>query len=71
MEIIGVIVAGIIIGLLGKFIAPSNRDNIPLWRVANTRRECILPPDTAAYVRSGLGLRVYLITILGIPRDIC
>ena len=31
MEIIGVIVAGIIIGLLGKFIAPSNRDNIPLW----------------------------------------
>ena len=43
----------------------------PLRRVANTRRECILPPDTAAYVRSGLGLRVYLITILGIPRDIC
>jgi uncharacterized membrane protein YeaQ/YmgE (transglycosylase-associated protein family) len=31
MEIIGVIVAGIIIGLLGKFVAPSNRDNIPLW----------------------------------------
>ena len=31
MEIIGVIVAGIIIGLLGKFIAPGNRDNIPLW----------------------------------------
>ena len=31
MEIIGVIVAGIIIGLLGKFVAPGNRDNIPLW----------------------------------------
>ena len=31
MEIIGVIVAGIIIGLLGKFFAPGNRDNIPLW----------------------------------------
>ena len=31
MEIIGVIIAGIIIGLLGKFVAPSNRDNIPLW----------------------------------------
>src|SRR4029450_5454135 len=31
MEIIGVIVAGIIIGLLGKFVAPSARDHIPLW----------------------------------------
>ena len=31
MEIIGVIVAGIIIGLLGNFVAPSSRDNIPLW----------------------------------------
>jgi uncharacterized membrane protein YeaQ/YmgE (transglycosylase-associated protein family) len=31
MEIIGVILAGIIIGLLGKFVAPGNRDNIPLW----------------------------------------
>ena len=31
MEIIGVIVAGIIIGLLGKFVAPGNRDNIPIW----------------------------------------
>src|SRR3954447_24148189 len=30
-EIIGVIVAGIIIGLLGKFVAPGNRDNIPIW----------------------------------------
>jgi uncharacterized membrane protein YeaQ/YmgE (transglycosylase-associated protein family) len=31
MEIIGVIVAGIVIGLLGKFVAPGSRDNIPLW----------------------------------------
>ena len=31
MEIIGVIVAGIIIGLLGKFVAPGDKDNIPLW----------------------------------------
>ena len=31
MEIIGVIVAGIMIGLLGKFVAPGNRDNIPIW----------------------------------------
>ena len=31
MEIIGVIVAGIVIGLLGKFVAPSDKDNIPLW----------------------------------------
>lgn len=26
-----VIIMGIIIGLLGKFVAPGNRDNIPLW----------------------------------------
>jgi uncharacterized membrane protein YeaQ/YmgE (transglycosylase-associated protein family) len=31
MEIIGVIIAGIIIGLLGKWVAPSTRDNTPLW----------------------------------------
>ena len=31
VEIIGVIVAGFIIGLLGKFVAPGDRDNIPLW----------------------------------------
>jgi uncharacterized membrane protein YeaQ/YmgE (transglycosylase-associated protein family) len=31
VEIIGVIIAGVIIGLLGKFVAPGNRDNIPLW----------------------------------------
>jgi uncharacterized membrane protein YeaQ/YmgE (transglycosylase-associated protein family) len=26
-----VIVMGIIIGLLGKFVAPGDRDNIPIW----------------------------------------
>jgi uncharacterized membrane protein YeaQ/YmgE (transglycosylase-associated protein family) len=29
--IIGVIIIGIIIGLLGKFVAPGDKDNIPLW----------------------------------------
>ena len=31
MDIIGVIFAGIIIGLLGKFLAPGDKDNIPIW----------------------------------------
>ena len=31
MEIVGTIVAGLIIGLLGKFVAPGDKDNIPLW----------------------------------------
>jgi uncharacterized membrane protein YeaQ/YmgE (transglycosylase-associated protein family) len=31
VEIIGVIIAGLIIGLLGKWVAPSTRDNTPLW----------------------------------------
>jgi uncharacterized membrane protein YeaQ/YmgE (transglycosylase-associated protein family) len=31
MQVIGVIVAGIIIGLLGKFVAPGSRDNTPIW----------------------------------------
>jgi len=31
MEIIGVIIAGVIIGLLGKFFAPGDRDDIPIW----------------------------------------
>lgn len=29
--IIGIIIGGLIIGLLGKFVAPGDRDNIPLW----------------------------------------
>lgn len=31
LEILGLIVAGIIIGLLGKFVAPGDKDNIPIW----------------------------------------
>jgi uncharacterized membrane protein YeaQ/YmgE (transglycosylase-associated protein family) len=31
VEIIGVIIAGIVIGLLGKFVAPGDKDNIPIW----------------------------------------
>jgi uncharacterized membrane protein YeaQ/YmgE (transglycosylase-associated protein family) len=31
MSIIGVIIAGIIIGLLGKLLAPGDKDNTPLW----------------------------------------
>jgi len=31
VEVIGVIIAGVIIGLLGKWVAPGTRDNIPLW----------------------------------------
>jgi uncharacterized membrane protein YeaQ/YmgE (transglycosylase-associated protein family) len=31
MSVIGVIIAGIIIGLLGKFVAPGDKDNIPIW----------------------------------------
>jgi len=31
MEVIGVIIAGIVIGVLGKFVAPGNKDNIPIW----------------------------------------
>ncbi|GAA5024276.1 GlsB/YeaQ/YmgE family stress response membrane protein [Actinopolymorpha pittospori] len=31
MSLIGLLIAGLIIGLLGKWVAPSNRDNIPIW----------------------------------------
>ena len=31
MEIIGLIIGGAIIGLLGKFVAPGDKDNIPIW----------------------------------------
>ena len=31
MEIIGLLIAGLIIGLLGKFVAPGAKDNTPLW----------------------------------------
>jgi uncharacterized membrane protein YeaQ/YmgE (transglycosylase-associated protein family) len=31
VEIVGIVIAGIIIGLLGKLVAPGDKDNIPLW----------------------------------------
>ena len=31
MSVLGVLVAGVIIGLLGKFVAPGDKDNIPIW----------------------------------------
>lgn len=31
MSILGILLAGIIIGLLGKFVAPGDKDNIPIW----------------------------------------
>jgi uncharacterized membrane protein YeaQ/YmgE (transglycosylase-associated protein family) len=31
MEIIGLIIAGLVIGLLGKLVAPGDKDNTPLW----------------------------------------
>ena len=31
MEIIGLIIVGAIIGLLGKFVAPGDKDNIAIW----------------------------------------
>jgi uncharacterized membrane protein YeaQ/YmgE (transglycosylase-associated protein family) len=31
MGLITVIIAGIIIGALGKFFAPGDKDNIPIW----------------------------------------
>lgn len=31
MDIIGILIAGVIIGLLGKFVAPGDKDNIPIW----------------------------------------
>jgi len=31
MEILGILVAGLIIGLLGKLVAPGDKDNTPIW----------------------------------------
>ena len=31
VEIIVLVVVGAIIGLLGKFVAPGDKDNIPIW----------------------------------------
>lgn len=32
-SIIATLIGGLIIGLLGKFVAPGDKDNIPLWLV--------------------------------------
>ena len=53
VEIIGVIIAGIIIGLLGKFFAPGNRDNIPLWLTVLCGIGGVL---TGYYVAAALGV---------------
>ena len=31
MEIVGILIAGVIIGLLGKLVAPGDKDNTPIW----------------------------------------
>ena len=31
MDILWLIIGGVLIGLLGKFVAPGDKDNIPLW----------------------------------------
>jgi uncharacterized membrane protein YeaQ/YmgE (transglycosylase-associated protein family) len=31
MDIVVLLIAGLIIGLLGKFVAPGDKDNIPIW----------------------------------------
>ena len=31
MEIVVLLIAGLVIGLLGKFVAPGDKDNIPIW----------------------------------------
>jgi len=31
VDLLGLLVAGVIIGLLGKFVAPGDKDNIPIW----------------------------------------
>ncbi|MDP9392820.1 MAG: GlsB/YeaQ/YmgE family stress response membrane protein [Actinomycetota bacterium] len=30
-EILALLVAGLIIGLLGKLVAPGDKDNVPIW----------------------------------------
>lgn len=31
MAILGYLIGGAIIGLLGKFVAPGDKDNVPIW----------------------------------------
>ena len=53
MEILGVIIAGVIIGLLGKFVAPGDRDNIPIWLTVLCGIGGVL---IGYYVAAGLGV---------------
>ena len=53
MEVLGVIIAGIIIGLLGRFVAPSGRDKIPLWLTVVCGIGGVL---IGWYVAAGLGV---------------
>lgn len=53
MEVFGVLIAGIIIGLLGKLVAPSGRDNIPLWLTVVCGIGGVL---IGWYVAAGLGV---------------
>lgn len=34
MAILGYLIGGLIVGLLGKFVAPGGRDNVPIWMAA-------------------------------------
>jgi len=31
LEILGIIIGGLVIGVLGRIVAPGDRDSIPLW----------------------------------------
>ena len=53
MEILGVIVAGIVIGLLGKLVAPSDRDSIPLWLTVVCG---VVGVVAGYYIAAGLGV---------------
>ena len=53
MEILGVIVAGIIIGLLGKLLAPGDKDNIPLWLTVVCG---VVGVIAGYYIAAGLGV---------------
>ena len=53
MEILGVIVAGIIIGLLGKLVAPGGRDSIPLWLTVLCG---VVGVIAGYYIAAGLGV---------------
>jgi len=53
VEVLGVIIAGIIIGRLGRFVAPSGRDKIPLWLTVVCGIGGVL---IGWYVAAGLGV---------------